>query len=142
MFSAELRLAGRLASLVDTLGWCLIGFLSGMSPSSESESEPESCAVTADTLALGATLEKAIGCTCVVVAEPSPLESWTQRTPNTSLAPTPTHSAAVCTGRGKLVRGRERLPLRGNSSSSLSDPAPIKEHSSMRSLKISIESCL
>jgi hypothetical protein len=64
--SAELGLSGRLALLVDMLGWCLIGFLSGMSPSSESESEPESCrescARTADSLALGgATLKEAIG---------------------------------------------------------------------------------
>ena len=66
MPSAELGLSGRLALLVDMLGWCLIGFLSGMSPSSESESEPESCrescARTADSLALGgATLKEAIG---------------------------------------------------------------------------------
>ena len=145
MPSAELRLSGRLALLVDTLGWCLIGFLSGMSPLSESESEPESCrescARTADSLALGATLKEAMfGCTCVVAAGPSPLESWAPRGPKAFLASTPTHSAAVCTGREKLVRGRERLPLRGNSSSSLPDPAPIKEHSSMRSLKSSIKS--
>jgi hypothetical protein len=62
--SAELGLSGRLALLVDMLDWCLIGFLSGMSPSSESESEPESCrescARTADSLALGATLKEAM----------------------------------------------------------------------------------
>ena len=37
--------------------------------------------------------------------------------------------AAICAGGEEHVRGRLRLPLRGSSSSSLSDPAPTKTSS-------------